>query len=142
MTSQQTHFTTKKEKCQVFSHLIYKASPNEHLRILATAEFLEVLLYAVKLVYALDIEFILRGNEACLDLLLHLRLRLVKAALRYVADCGGFGGSSSMEYRRSAESDPIERVTPSFFATSLDKTSFISGISLTFCKKSATLIVR
>ena len=60
------------------------------LCILAATEFLEVFLYAVKLVYALDIELILRGNEACLDLLLHLRLRLVKAALCYVADRGGF----------------------------------------------------
>ena len=41
-------------------------------------------------VYALDIELILCGNKACLDLLLHLRLRLVKAALCYVADRGGF----------------------------------------------------
>ena len=41
-------------------------------------------------VYARDIELILCGNKACLDLLLHLRLRLVKAALPYVSKRGGF----------------------------------------------------
>ena len=67
------------------SHLL-----NECFRILATSEFLKVFLYAVKLVYALDIELILCGNKACLDLLLHLRLQLVKAALPYVFKRGGF----------------------------------------------------